>query len=103
MPTGFEIRDAIALLRLDDLFVECFEIKDVKVGLCSGATDFVDCHVLASAGPESRLQMQTLRGEHLSRCIGRLAGKVSALLMFTRGMQTEQVTSAMKDSLECSA
>lgn len=30
---GFDVADAIALLRLDDLYVEVFEVKDVKVRL----------------------------------------------------------------------
>ena len=133
--------DAIALLRLDDLYVECFEVKDVKVSqtrscvhCClpehiSGASEqaamLSSCYRLrvacdtqqpaaaadlltvcnsTSLPPKHQEQpgrqrfcstclldfscmhagsacqslpclLQTLRGEHLSRCIGRIAGK----------------------------
>lgn len=35
---GFEAADAVALLRLSDLYIESFEVKDVKVLVRSIAT-----------------------------------------------------------------
>ncbi len=44
------MQDAIALLRLEDLYVESFEIKDVKVGL-QLAVDEEDCENFMAVAP----------------------------------------------------
>ncbi|CAK7264414.1 pre-rRNA-processing protein pno1 [Sporothrix epigloea] len=44
---GFDVEDAVAILRLDGIYIQSFEIKDVK----------------------------TLEGDHLARAVGRIVGK----------------------------
>jgi RNA-binding protein PNO1 len=54
---GFDIDDAIALLRLDSLYIQSFDIKDVR---------------------------QTLGQDAVGRAIGRIAGKDGVCLFFLR-------------------
>ena len=42
---GFEVADAVALLRLSDLYIESFEVKDVKVLVMTRNCSVVPLHV----------------------------------------------------------
>jgi RNA-binding protein PNO1 len=66
---GFDIQDAIALLRLDDLYIESFEIKDgiIVISFLSIFSFVLRLFLI--------FLVKTLHGDHLSRCIGRISGE----------------------------
>lgn len=68
---GFEIEDALALIRLDEMFIESFEIQDGMYSICF----FLFCqkiNILFSLYTIN--QVKRLKGNHLNRAIGRIAG-----------------------------
>lgn len=72
-------QDALALIRLDELFLETFDVTDGKVGPSAFSEitfstwwKWIECPVSWCV---SVLAVKLLKGDHLSRAIGRIAGK----------------------------
>jgi RNA-binding protein PNO1 len=61
---GFDLQDSIAMLRLEDLYLETFEIKD--------GTIFI---LIFFFSLSYLILVKNLHGDHLSRCIGRICGE----------------------------
>jgi RNA-binding protein PNO1 len=79
---GFDVEDSIALLRLDDLYIETFEstyqllFQSPSIRTQEWTTERILAdkrHSLLT--PELVKDVKTLQGEHLGRAIGRIAGK----------------------------
>ena len=68
---GFEVQDAVALLRLDDLYVG----RDCGIFSCFGFLTLL----LFLAETFEVTDVKMLKGDHLSRAIGRIAGMVSTI------------------------
>lgn len=65
---GFDVEDAVAIIRLDEIFVQSFEVPG------SGYTNGPGSS-LANTLPPQIKDVRTLEGDHLARAIGRICGK----------------------------
>ena len=80
---GFEVEDALALLRLDELFLESFEVTDGKTWFWTKFyidTQFIwddrnDKFITSLLNVFRFISVKPLKGDHLARAIGRIAGK----------------------------
>jgi RNA-binding protein PNO1 len=59
---GFDVDDAISLIRLDHMFLESFDVTDGELFLLQAIDQFLNL-------------VKMLSGDNLSRAVGRIAGK----------------------------
>lgn len=69
---GFDVDDAIALLRLDDLYIES---EFLSLSTIYSPSWGVSVKFLTTVAAFEIKDVKTLQGDHLARAIGRIAGK----------------------------